>query len=279
MLIRPPSAARREIESVGYVVLPKALDADSVERLRNVLERLLQEDDETWGAERLVEIRERGALRNLANADEAFLPLLEDSPALELVDLILGARAVLNCYDALTLFPGAGRYPWDFHTDLMPLVGLGFPLDMVPGVNVLYYFDDLTEANGATWVVPSSHLWVAPPDHATLVREARPLEVQTGDIVVFDARLWHCAGTNSADVPRTIIKTLFTLPWYRPQMDFTRAVDSSILGRLSDRAQRYLGMGNVPPVSVEELRSQLAGDLTGSESGADDASVDGGEPR
>jgi len=248
----------REIESAGYAVLRGVLDEGLVARLNAAVSRLLREDDEVWGADRLVEICERGALRNLVAADGAFVPLLDVSPALEVVDAILGSRAILNCFDALTLFAGQGRFPWDYHTDLMDLTGVHFPRHKTPGVNVLYYLDQVRESNGATWFVPTSHLTLdEEPDVDKLAQLSLALEVDPGDAVVSDARIWHCAGTNRSLSPRTVIKTLFTLPWFRPQMDYLRAVPASVLDSLGERARKYLGVGSAPPVTVSELRWRL----------------------
>ena len=251
-------SAAVQIRTAGYVTIPGLLLPGEVSEISAVLTALLQADDDIWGSGRLTEIRERGALRNLAAADKVFVRLLTSSPALDVVDTILGTDAILNCFDALTLFPGEGRYPWDYHTDLMEVTGVCFPPSKVPGINVLYYLDHVREENGSTWVVPGSHLTLTDrPDPSIMAKLSVPLEVEPGDCVVFDARIWHCAGTNGSGQARTVIKTLFTLPWYRPQMDFTRAVPRDVLDGLDQRARRYLGMENVPPVTVEELRWRL----------------------
>lgn len=251
-------AVIREVRTAGYAVLPGLLSPEQAEQMRAALARLSRLDDETQGVERLEQMKERGALRNLVAADDVFLALLETSPALDVVDDFLGQRGILNCFDALTLFPGQGRFPWDYHTDLMEVTGVSFPPGRIPGVTVLYYFDRVREENGSTWVVPGSHLSLADqPDPQVMVPLSVPLAVEPGDGVVFDARIWHCAGMNSSDVPRTLVKTLFTAPWYRPQMDFTRSVPQEVMDRLDPRAQRYLNLHNAPPTSVDELRRRL----------------------
>ncbi len=260
------TVAIEEIRTVGYTILRGALGWDLVADLNAAVDRLLREDDETWGAERLVEIRERGALRNLAAAGAAFVPLLHTSAALDIVDALLGPQAILNCFDALTLFPGKGRFPWDYHTDLMPLTGVVFPPHKIPGVNVIYSLDRLRETNGVTWFAHATHLLLdEAPDTGGLVERSVAVEVEPGDAVVSDARIWHCAGTNHSASPRTVIKTLFTLPWFRPQMDFPRAVPAAILDGFPDRARRYLGVGIAPPTTVAELRLRL---YTGGQAGA-----------
>ncbi|GGZ01461.1 phytanoyl-CoA dioxygenase family protein [Streptomyces olivaceoviridis] len=256
-----------KVRTTGYAVLPGVLSPEETRRIRETLHRLSELDDETYGVERLVGMRQRGALRNLAAADDVFHGLLETSSALDVVDAFLGPQGILNCFDALILFPGQGRYPWDYHTDLMDVTGVSFPPDRIPGVNILYFFDRVREENGATWVVPGSHLTLADePDPEVMAPLSVPLEVEPGDAVVFDARIWHCAGTNGTDMPRALIKTLFTAPWYRPQMDFTRAVPEDVLTRLSPRARRYLNVHNVPPTTVDELRWRLShGDAVNAE--------------
>lgn len=245
--------------TAGWVKLPSLLDPEAAAGLADALQRLSTADDEAWGA-RLTEIQERGALRNLAGEDDAFLPLLESAPALDFVDHLLGPGAILNCFDALTLFPGRGRYPWDFHTDLMDLRGVAFPSGLRPGVTVLYYFDAVRQENGATWVVPGSqHSPLREPSVDVLADMAIPMEVEPGDAVILDPRIWHCAGTNSTGSPRTLIKTTFTRSWYRPQMDFTRAVPAQMQAKMSPRGLAYLAVGAEPPVTVTELRRRLSG--------------------
>jgi ectoine hydroxylase-related dioxygenase (phytanoyl-CoA dioxygenase family) len=185
--------------------------------------------------------------------------LLSHSPVYALLDELLGDRYVLHSYDGLVLLPGDGRFPWDFHTDLTPLAGVAFPSDKCQGINCLYYLDDATPENGATWVVAASHRCVlAAPPASELSELAFQAVGEAGDALLFDVRLWHCAGENRSQRPRRLIKTLFCHAWMRPQMDYTRAVRPEILQRLDGRTQRLIGIGSAPPSNVRELRLALA---------------------
>jgi ectoine hydroxylase-related dioxygenase (phytanoyl-CoA dioxygenase family) len=248
-----------QLRSAGFAFLRSALPARRVAGLRSAIDDLWSEDAATWGADALEAMGQRGALRNLCDHGRAFEELLMESPVYAVLDTLLGADHVLHSYDGLILFAGQGRFPWDFHTDVMPLCGTAFPSQRTPAVNCLYYLDRVTTENGATWLIPASHHSVAtgmrPEELAPFASQAPG---DAGDALLFDARLWHCAGENRTDSPRRVIKTEFCQPWLRPQMDYSRAVRQEVRHRLNRRALRLLGIGSTPPASVRELREALA---------------------
>lgn len=248
-----------QLRSAGYTVFKAALPSARVGELQVALDDMWNQDAATWGIDELEAIGQRGALRNLCDHSSAFQQLLMDSPIYPTLDCVLGQQYVLHSYDGLILFPGQGRFPWDFHTDVMPLAGIAFPANQSPAINCLYYVDDVTELNGATWLVPASHhalLGNVPlEDLSTFAFQAVG---EAGDALLFDARMWHCAGENRSDRPRRLIKTLFCQPWLRPQMDYSRAVRPEVQEKLDPRARRLIGVGTTPPASLRELREMLA---------------------
>jgi ectoine hydroxylase-related dioxygenase (phytanoyl-CoA dioxygenase family) len=247
------------LRTAGYTVLKNALDRERVFELRACIDKMLIDDDASWGAAELEAMGQRGALRNLCDQGQAFEKLLADSPVYDLLDEALGSGYILHSYDGLVLLPHYGRFPWDFHTDLTPLTGIPFPPNSCLGINCLYYLDDATAINGATWLVPASHrsALVSPPLNE-LAEIAFQAVGEAGDVLVFDARLWHCAGENHSDSARRIIKALFCQPWIRPQMDYSRAIRSEVRARLDARTLRLIGVGVAPPADVAELRQALA---------------------
>lgn len=246
------------IKTQGYAWIRGGLDADRVKAIAALIDRLIEEDDEKWGEECLTKMKQRGAIRNLINEDRVFEDLFTDSPVYPAIDSVMMSEYVLNSFIALVLFPGMERFPWDFHTDILPFVGTAFPAGSCAGINCLYYLDEVNEVNGATRIVPSSHRCVMQdPSVEALQRLAIPAEGGAGDILLFDARLWHCAGNNNTSRRRALIKALYCPAWLRPEMDYTRSVSSKVIERLGTRGRRLLGVGSRPPASVEELRLGL----------------------
>lgn len=243
----------------GFAYLRGALSADRVATLRASMDRAMDADVALFGIDALKDRGEYGALRNLPDLDSPFLALLDDNPAYTLIDQILPTGYILQTYDGLILAPGEGRYPWDFHTDLEALNGLGLADDQVLAVNVLYYLDETKQENGATYIVPNSHLSrLAAPSQALLEECAIPATGQPGDILVFDSRLWHCAGNNDTTDSRRLIKTLYCAPWIRPAMDYRIALSEGKWDALSERVKTLLGRDVRVPTSVAEFRGMEA---------------------
>jgi hypothetical protein len=247
-----------QLQTSGYTFLRSALDGARLDELRSCIDQMLADDDATWGEAELEAMGQRGALRNLCEYGAPFRRLLSDSPIYPLIDQVLGDGYVLHSYDGLVLLPGDGRFPWDFHTDFSPLTGVAFPANMSFGVNCLYYLDDATETNGATWLIPASqHCVLTAPAPNELAALAVQAIGRAGDTLLFDARLWHCAGENRSDRPRRLIKTLYCRPWLRPQMDYSRAIRAEVREMLDVRTLHLIGVGSSPPVTVRELRKRL----------------------
>ncbi len=242
----------------GYGWLRGVLPQPKVADLKSALETALAKDIDTWGESRLKEIGQYGALRNLCNLDKKFLDLLGDSPALAFIDQILRPGYVLQAFDGLTLSPGEGRFPWDFHTDLDPLVGIELTKNRVVAVNILYFLETTRVENGATWLVPHSHFSaLLHPEPQLLSALALAAEGEPGDVLVFDSRLWHCAGNNTSTSKRSLIKTQFCEPWIRPAMDYRRALSNELWEMASPRAKQLLGEYASPPVTVSEFRERV----------------------
>ena len=252
-------SAAYELATRGFTFLRRSLAPARVMLLREAIDRMQAEDEARYGTAVLHGMGQLGALRNLCDFGVPFEELLTDSPIFPLLDALLGSDYVLHSYDGLVLLPRNGRFPWDFHTDLMPLRGVAFPAERTPGINCLYYLDEVTAANGATWIVPSSHrsLLMQPPPERLAARAIQAAG-SPGDVLLFDSRLWHCAGNNTTTAPRRLIKALFCQPWLRPQMDYSRAVRAEVMDRLPIRVRHLLGVGVAPPATVEELRQSLA---------------------
>ena len=51
-----------------------------------------------------------------------------------------------------------------------------------------------TKENGATVVIPKSHLWG--PDRCPLDEEAIPAELEIGDSLIFVGNVYHAGGAN-----------------------------------------------------------------------------------
>ena len=116
------------------------------------------------------------------------------------------------------------------------------PLDIsIPVVaNIMWMLDDFTEANGATRVVPGSHLLRRHPDPTNRPRSSAATG-RAGSALVFDGRLWHGTGRNVTDRPRHGVLSYFARPFMRPQENCTLSIADDVLAVASPWLKELLG--------------------------------------
>jgi ectoine hydroxylase-related dioxygenase (phytanoyl-CoA dioxygenase family) len=110
--------------------------------------------------------------------------------------------------------------------------------------NVLWPLVDFTEENGATRVVPRSHLSGRQPNRA--IPHPVPTiaaAVPAGIGIAFDARLWHAAGPNVGSSPRIALGTLYCAPQTRPLENYVAGLRPDVKARLDEAYLRRLGFG------------------------------------
>lgn len=244
-----------ELREHGFTVLCRGVPDALAARLQDAVDRLDSEQDERLGVEHLDAIDQRGALHNLCDLDDSFVDLLLALPIDRFASALIGADYILHTYDSLSMYPGQTRYPWDFHTDLMPFNDLAVPDDRALGVTFLCYLDR-TGATGATFLVEGSHRRIGHlPDVEDLTTSAIQVEVAPGTVVVMDARLWHCSSWNAGDRKRRLVKACVTRSAIRPVFDYIRSTRPERLDALPPRVRTLFG---VPPlVSIAEFHERM----------------------
>jgi ectoine hydroxylase-related dioxygenase (phytanoyl-CoA dioxygenase family) len=112
-------------------------------------------------------------------------------------------------------------------------------------VNTMWPLDDFTKANGATRIVPGSHVWTDQrPDAASPVVDA---EMPAGSVMFFRGSAYHGGGSNSTDRPRLGVILEYVSTWLRPQENHLLAVPREVARTLPERLQELLGYNIHPP--------------------------------
>ena len=121
---------------------------------------------------------------------------------------------------------------------------LAWPHDEVV-VNSMWAFDDFTEANGATRVVPGSHQRADAaydPDQPTIA-----LEMPAGSVIFYTGTLLHRGGANRTDRPRLGVILEYCSGWIRAQENHVIGVPTDVAATLPPRLQELLGYNVYPP--------------------------------
>ena len=168
---------------------------------------------------------------NLLNRDPVFSYLAEHPSALFLVEKLLSWPALLSNISGNITEPGAA--PGVLHADQ---IFVPEPWPKAPqGLNLLWCIDEFTEENGATEIVPRSHLLHRNPGPADASHSTVPIIAPAGSLVAFESRLWHRSGANSsASQTRAGIFAFYSTPVYRTQENWFLSLHPDVLSQASE---------------------------------------------
>jgi ectoine hydroxylase-related dioxygenase (phytanoyl-CoA dioxygenase family) len=203
-------------------------------------------------------------LSRLPNRHKWFRDFLEHPVALELTKHILGPTLLdesylVHSYGANLTRPGSGEQ--FIHLDR----STGFHhFDRPTQSRIIWCLDDFDEINGATRVVPGSHLLRGDVDMTGgTYYESVPAEAPAGSIIVYTDHLLHGTGANrSEDRERAGVIVGYCPPWHRPMINFPLVLDPAAMQGTSRTLRQLLGYSSVAigfdeqwEGASEELRS------------------------
>ncbi|MEM9706079.1 MAG: phytanoyl-CoA dioxygenase family protein [Pseudomonadota bacterium] len=251
-------------DETGYVIFERVLSAGTLQDIRNALKPFI--DRELLGRNEFEGLRTNRIYAMLAKAP-VFADLVTHPLAMAFVRRDLGADALLSACLAINLHPGETAQPWHFDDSHYqwprPRPSLG--------VSAFWAIDPLTDENGATEVIPGSHLWesdeiegaVAPADFKKAQASIGQSSIDqssmdqasiegaradgtkalmpAGSLMLAKGTLWHRGGANRSDASRLLITPQYCPGWTRPLENMSLAVPPAIAKDLPPEAQALLG--------------------------------------
>jgi len=248
---RSLDTVRNDLDRAGYAILSDVLTQDEVREARQVLV------DEIAREEAIDENRVRRfftdpddtnrRLSRLPNRHRWFRDFLEHPVALELTRYILGPTLLnesylVHSYGANLTRPGSGAQfvhldrGMDFHDQSKPLQS-----------RFIWCLDPFDAENGATRVVPGSHLWNDRVDMTgATFYETVPAEAPPGSLIIYSDMLLHGTGANvSHDRERAGVIVGYCPPWCRPMINFPLVLDPAVIEGSSRTLRQLLGYSSV----------------------------------
>ena len=256
------------MDTHGYCLLESVLNTDEVAALRSRLQEQIEAEAEIGLTHHLPDKKQ--LVMFLLNKGKVFRDILLNSMLHEVVRHVLGKAYLLSSFHAHVAHPGGATA---FHTDqfwMPPPTTEDKETVLRPGsitrgrhrghhddsailkstsaispavvCNGMWMLDDFTEENGATIVVPGSHLSGRQPDreldtHANWV----PAIGKSGSVVIFEGRTWHSTGVNTTNQTRSGLTTNFCAPMFRQQENFLLGTRPEVLANASDELLQLIG--------------------------------------
>jgi hypothetical protein len=208
---------RQQLDEQGFTILPGVVDTQWLEQLRQAFDDIHDAEGEDAGKE-VAQVEGVRRLADLVNKGVVFDGIYQHPLLLAAVWHVLQRPFKLhsvNGHDPLKWYGqqalhadwGGARDPGVYHV-----------------VNSMWMLDDMTADNGATRLVPGSHL--DPASIAELVAdrtEPHPDEVRltapAGSVSVFNGSAWHSCTENRSGAPRRVLHGAFITREHKQQTD------------------------------------------------------------
>ena len=226
-----------DLDRDGYSIVPGILSRDEAATIRDELTRIADEIPygrnafEGFHTRRIYALFRKTRLLD----DAATHPLL-----LGVLDEVLHEYQ-LSAPTGIQIGPGEPAQVLHHDDAVYPLPR---PHEQVV-LTCMLPFDDFTERNGATRLVPGSHRWTdRRPDESTEIKIA---EMPAGSVMFYLGTLWHGGGANNSDRPRLGVVLEYAASWLRPQENHILGVPPDVVATLPERLQELLGYNVYPP--------------------------------
>jgi ectoine hydroxylase-related dioxygenase (phytanoyl-CoA dioxygenase family) len=233
-----------EVRTKGFTIVPGAVDAAAAAVLRDKLHALAEEQRRTATPERAVDDY---MVHNLMLLDPAFLHLLENPVLVAAMDELLGDTSIVYAYTSSSMPAHGTNYSNRVHCD-SPRVIPGY----MTNLGIIVVLDDFTDDNGATWFLPGSFERLDAPTEDEFFAGAERVYPRRGDMVVFNARIWHVGGENTTDTARHAVTMNGCRAYMRSRFDYPRMYGYDRADELSPVLRRLLGYNVRTPTSLDE---------------------------
>jgi len=235
-----PEAVVRHVERIrseGYTIVENAIEPELTAALNQDLVRLEEDLDvrpaknsfEGEHTVRIYNLLAHGALYEQIPVHESVLPIVEG---------VLDRGCLVSSLSSIGIDPGETAQPIHADDQLLPI-----PKPHVPLVcNSMWALTEFTEANGATRIIPGSHLRDHSPDYGRPY-DSIAAEMPRGSVLVWHGSLWHGGGANTTDRRRVGIAMNYCAGWVRQQENQQLGIPRSIARRFSPRLRELVGYG------------------------------------
>lgn len=224
------------VNAEGYAIVTGLLDPSRCQDLVDEINRVEKEHGIDFGKNDFEGFHTR-RIFNLIQRGPRFRELVLDETMLQIIETILGVDFLLSGTTSMHL--GPGETPQLLHADDGMIT---LPRPHVPTlVTTLWSLTEFRDDNGATRLVPRSHLQPEMPrpgeTHETIAAEMPP-----GSALILHGSTWHGGGQNlTSDQERYGLSVQFVAGWCRQQQNLMLGTDPAVVASYPRRLQELIG--------------------------------------
>ena len=240
----------KELKEKGFTILHNQVNQEWLNILSN-------EVDKAFTEHRNIQLKNNNditsdgvALHVLLNSEkfiEFLYTLLDNGFIKSLQDNFFHSKCILNSFSALNNLPNQPNFSAIIHRDLRFYSG-DFPVML----NCLIMVDDFTIENGGTYLLPYSHLEERKPSDEEFFKKSVQATGKGGDILVFNANVWHASAPNKTQENRRAIPFTISKSFMKQLLDYPRALGYDKMDLFTTEMQQLLGYHSRVPSSLNE---------------------------
>jgi ectoine hydroxylase-related dioxygenase (phytanoyl-CoA dioxygenase family) len=232
----------RHVERVaadGYTIIEDAFDPTFADQVRSDLERL-EADLGIVPAGNAFEGAATVRIYNLLLHGPLYQQIAVAPSVLSVVDRVLDPGCLVSSLSSIAICAGEKAQPIHADDQLIPI-----PKPHPPTVcNTMWAITDFTDANGATRLMPGTHLADGNPDFGRdYSGETIAAEMAKGSVLVWHGSLWHGGGANRTDERRYGIAMNYCAGYIRQQENQQLGLPADLVRTFPPRLQTLVGYG------------------------------------
>ncbi|MEM6804034.1 MAG: phytanoyl-CoA dioxygenase family protein [Bacteroidota bacterium] len=249
--VKSDTLSKEEIQFLdqnGYLNLGKLLSEAELDAILCKISRIQEKEGEDAGFELfdspyIKHPKEAGAdrLADLVNKGSEFDIFYTHPRVLAAMYHVLGEEFKLSSlnYRAAKAGKGLQKLHVDWHEAVEP--------DNYKVCNSIWLLDDFSIANGATRIVPGSHLWgKTPQENMSDPFQPHPdeiiIEAEAGSVFIFNSHSWHGGTNNASNKSRRAVHSYFCGKGMPQQLDQQKYILRETLDRLPKGSHEILGV-------------------------------------
>jgi ectoine hydroxylase-related dioxygenase (phytanoyl-CoA dioxygenase family) len=227
----------KEVDEQGYTIVEDAIEPGLVDELNDALVGLehffdVQPSPNSFEGHKTLRVY------NLLAFDRVWQRVPVHESVLPIVDRVLDPGCLISSLSSIDILPGEIAQPIHADDQLIPL-----PKPHPPTVcNSMWALTDFTEANGATRIIPGSHLRDHSPDYGAPY-DSIAAEMPKGSVLIWHGSLWHGGGGNHTDAARIGIAMNYCAGYIRQQENQQLGLSRKKVAEFEPRLRELVGYG------------------------------------
>lgn len=247
----------------GYFILENILDDAQLALVRKAVEYLAKAEYDLGLSHLYSGSGKLQRVWNLLNKSSVFRDIIQHPDIINAMEWIFDRdtthqKYYLSSFQANILKPGAEAQKWHLDTPI-PVPHPVWTLK----ANTIWLLDDFTEINGATEIVPGSHVFPDRPQNTDEILQTAGKKViaKAGSVIVTSGMLWHRSGNNVSNASRTVLLGSFAASYAREianEENHSVVLEPEVVEQASDTLKRILGLDHgVRPGALSKVKFEV----------------------